>query len=93
MISAGNHDSWPYTKYENGTFSEHPTPDGDQAFVRTFGDIFLPAAAAGGLVEGRSFRDISTEDSVVQVSGFANSTCPNGDFAGVETYHTNFEVR
>jgi hypothetical protein len=74
----GNHDSWPYNKSANGSFTQHDSPDGDQLFAKVFGDKLADSASVSGVYE---------------VSAFANSTCPNGNFPGVDTWHTNFQVR
>ena len=78
----GNHDSWPYAMDSNGTFTQDDAPNGDKHFVDIFRDIFFP-------LNRKSRPDVST---TFTIEHFAESAVPNGDFPGIETWHTNYVV-
>lgn len=70
----GNHDSWPYERHADGSFSQTDTPTGDEFFAAVFGER---------LKEGPK------GDGGVWVSGWPTSSCVNGNF-GFNTWHHNF---
>ena len=75
MPILGNHDSWPYQRNADNSFSQTETPIGDQYFAQVFGERLKEGSkgAAGA----------------VSVSGWPTSTCLNGNF-GFQTWHHNF---
>lgn len=74
----GNHDSWPYEKKSDGTFTQSSTPIGDEYFAQTFSERLNAGP-----------KDKSGE---VTVSDWPTASCKNGDF-GFQTWHHNFIVQ
>jgi len=60
----GNHDSWPYTKFNNGSFSQTEFPVGDEYFAEIFGDRLKSGVKGPG----------------VTVSKWPSGACKNGNF-------------
>ena len=75
----GNHDSWPYVKFENGSFAETETPIGDQFFTEVFSDI-----VSGELYNKKFF-------STSKTLGWPKESCLNQDF-GFQSHFHNFYV-
>jgi hypothetical protein len=74
----GNHDSWPYTRAADNTFTQTDTPVGDEYFAKTFGER---------LTEG----DKGSAEGGVSVRAWPTASCKNGNF-GFQTWHHNFIV-
>lgn len=72
----GNHDSWPYTRHEDGTFDQTATPEGDVYFKEIFGDKLVDSSSPSGAT----------------TRGWTGSSVTNADFPEYTSIFHNFEV-
>ena len=77
----GNHDSWPYVKSADGSFTETDTPIGDQYFTEVFSDI----------VSGEAYNKKAAPLSTSSTQGWPREACLNQDF-GFQSHFHNFYV-
>lgn len=81
----GNHDVWPYSKHEDGSFNQTDTPEGDIYFADTFQDVLTQDFVEPDSKLARLYANTS-------IDGWPTSDCLNGDYQTYNSWFHNFKV-
>ena len=79
----GNHDAWPYTSHDDGTFNQTDTPIGDAYFAQVFGDVLSSNVADERLA--KLYINSSTKN-------WPSQECHNGYYNTFDSWFHNYDV-